>query len=402
MFSTGMLVGCAGALGAAEDWQRERVPILAGFYHVYQPCVVETGGAWRYHMWFFGWAAAPTNPDDPGCDAIYLARSHDLRRWEVYGRDGSWQRPPYVPAAWAPVVCASDRWYDAWHNGDPSVVFKEGRYYMAYSATSVDVGEVDGYPFRMACCVMGAVSDDGIRWTKSAAPLLIAEQDAFPPQPARGRIGDFHRPCLRHENGVWRLWFDYVCPRRSATSADAAEDDDRFQLGMGYAENRGDFLQPGGFVLQHELRQPLLDNWPNPEVIKVGNRYHGFADPSGYPVPADWPRDGKGWASRQIREAVSEDGVHWTKLDYIAPDPDTPACQVPQALVTRIEGRTWLYLFYATQVGYRERIGLTDLSQPTDKPIGSRRYQYEYDRLRAMRRPVPDGAAEADRSSVHE
>jgi hypothetical protein len=227
--------------------------------------------------------------------------------------------------------------------------------------------------------------------------LLIAAQDSFPPQPARGRIGDFHRPCLRHENGMWRLWFDYLCPLPSASNPDAAKDGDRFQLGMGYAENRGDFLQPGSFVLQHDLRQPLLDNWPNPEVIKVGHRYHCFADPSGYPVPADWPPDGKGWASRQIREAVSDDGVHWTKLGFIAPDPDTPACQVPQALVTHIDGRAWLYLFNATQVGYRVRTGLTGLSQPTDKPIGSRRYQYEYDRLRAMRRPVPDDAAGVDR-----
>jgi GNAT superfamily N-acetyltransferase len=46
-----------------------------------------------------------------------------------------------------------------------------------------------------------------------------------------------------------------------------------------YAENPGAFLAPGGFTIRHDLREPLLANWPNPEVIRVGDQYHSFADP---------------------------------------------------------------------------------------------------------------------------
>lgn len=63
------------------------------------------------------------------------------------------------------------------------------------------------------------------------------------------------------------------------------------------------------------------------------------------------------------------------------PDEDADACHVPQALVTSIDGKDWLYLFYATQIGYRKNDG---------------NYHYQYDRIRAMRRvdrkdPVTDG-----------
>ena len=97
--------------------------------------------------------------------------------------------------------------------------------------------------------------------------------------------------------------------------------------------------------------------------------YHCFSDPPGYPV-----RKGEShWKSRQLREAVSVDGVLWKKLDFIRPDRDADACHVPQALVTRVDGRQWLYLFYATQIGYRKQDG---------------QYHYQYDRIRAMRRSI--------------
>lgn len=48
------------------------------------------------------------------------------------------------------------------HVGDPSVVLKDGRFYMAYSATSKHFGKREGYPATMVQCVMGSVSDDGI------------------------------------------------------------------------------------------------------------------------------------------------------------------------------------------------------------------------------------------------
>jgi len=138
---------------------------------------------------------------------------------------------------------------------------------------------------------------------------------------------------------------------------------------MGYAENNGAFTQKDGFQIKHDLKEPLLVNWPNPDVIRMGDQYHSFADPSGYPT-----REGaSGWMSRQLREAVSHDGLSWAKLDYITPDDDADACHVPHAFTTEIDGKKWLYLFCATQIGYSRNDG---------------QYHYEYDRIRAMRREV--------------
>lgn len=340
---------------AAPAWQRDAQPLLTNFNNMYNPCVVETGGAYRFRMWFFGWAAAQGNPGVPGCDAIFHARSKDLRHWEIYSKGGTWDAT-MAPVKWAPVVHASDRWYEAWHVGDPSVVHRNGRFHMAYSATSRHFGKVAGYPATMVQCILGATSEDGIRWTKTDAPLLIRAGDSAKPKPEPGRIGDFHRPCLRFEGGRWRLWFDYWLPGKGVC--------------MGVAENSGDFTRRDGFTVQHDLTKPLLAHWPNPEVVRIGGRYHCFSDAPGYPIePGESP-----WKRRQLREAVSPDGLRWRKLDFIPPDPDADACHVPQALVTEMDGKRWLYLFYATQIGSRR---------------GDGKYHYQYDRIRAMRRETP-------------
>jgi len=205
---------------------------------------------------------------------------------------------------------------------------------------------------------MGAVSEDGIHWRKTENPLLHREEDTANPKPAPERIGDFHRPSLHWDEGKWRLWFDYRQPGRGSC--------------VGYAENSGDFMKQGGFTVQHDLRKPLMENWPNPEVVRIGNMYHCFSDPHGYPTKPGQ----SGWMRRQLREAVSVDGLSWKKLDYIAPDDDADACHVPQALVTKIDNKEWLYLFYATQIGYKKNDG---------------KYHYQYDRIRGMRREINDG-----------
>jgi hypothetical protein len=352
------LLSLSSLCPAAEDgWQRDTHSLLTNFNNMYSPCVVETGGEHRYSMWFFGWAVDHANSALPGCDAIFHARSKDLRKWEVYCGEDGWDAT-MNPEKWVSVLHASDVWYEAWHTGDPSVVFRDGKYYMAYSATSKHFGKVAGYPSEMVQCVMGAVSEDGIRWEKTEQPLLIRVGDEDNPEPEPRRIGDFHRPCLRWEAGKWRLWFDYWLPGKGVC--------------MGYSENGGDFRAKGGFKITHDLRIPVLEEWPNPEMVRVGKTYHAFADASGYPIKAD----DSPWMSRQLREAVSKDGIHWTKLDFIPPDEDADACHVPQALVTKIDGQDWLYLFYATQIGYKKRDGA---------------YHYQYDRIRAMRRPL-DGA----------
>ncbi len=119
------------AAAPAAEWERDKRDLLTNFANMYNPCVVETGGDYRYRMWFFGWAVGPIgNPGVPGCDAIFCARSKDLLTWEVFSRGDAWDNT-MTPAKWAPVLHAGDRWYEAWHVGDPSVVLKEGRLYMA-------------------------------------------------------------------------------------------------------------------------------------------------------------------------------------------------------------------------------------------------------------------------------
>jgi hypothetical protein len=336
-------------------WERAGGDLLWGFWNLYQPCVVELPvQEYRYRMWFFGWSVADSNPGYPGSDAIFHARSKDLKQWEVYAGTDRWDRQ-MQPKLWVPIVTADEKPFDAWHNGDPSVVYRDGRYYMAFSATGKP-GGVKYHPNDMLCCVMGATSGDGIHWQKTEQPLLIESPEAQNPPSRQGWTGDFHRPSLLWDQGKWRLWFDYWHPTQGVC--------------MGYAENTGDFRAAGGFRILRAGTNPLLVNWPNPEVVKIGPRYHAFADPVGYP-----PKRGdknEGWTSRAICEAVSEDGLNWQVVGFLTPDRDAAACHVPQALVTKIDGKSWLYLFYATQRG------------------GQPEYNFRYDRIRAMRRPVAD------------
>ncbi len=347
-----LLLGLCGSVQQSE-WERDPAPLLTNFINMYQPCVVEVGGDWRYKMWFFGWKSGP------GADSIYHARSKDLKHWQVYCADGTWDSA-MDSKLWGPVVSSSDRWFDNWHNGDPSVVVKDGKFLMAYSSASAPLPTpVDGYPNGMILDIMGATSDDGIHWTKTAQPLLIRPGDVAAPKPEPNRIGDFNRPCLRWEAGRWKLWFDYWIPGKGCC--------------LGYAENPGEFRNTGGFRLKYALDKPQLDNWVNPEVIKIDGVYHLFGDPPGYPTKPGLDATAVGWMSREICEATSKDGVHWTRLGFIPPDKDADACHVPQALVTEIDGQRWLYLFYSTQTGFKRGDGV---------------YHFEYDRLRAMRRKL--------------
>ena len=337
-----------------DDSKWERLgDLLWNFRNMYQPCVVEIPGQeYRYRMWFFGWAAVDCNRGYPGCDAIFHARSKDLKTWEVYAGANDWDRQ-MKPCRWVPVIAADNRPYDAWHNGDPSVVFREGRYYMAFSSTGRP-GTPEGHPLDLLMCIMGATSEDGIHWQKTRQPLLIEPPEAQAAKSMKGWTGAYHRPSLLWDQGKWRLWFDYWRPTGG--------------ICMGYAENTGEFAAASGFHLLRAGGDPLIADWPNPEVVKIGNRYHCFADPPGYPGKRQNPN--VLWTSRQLCEAVSDDGLRWTMVGFLPPDPDAPACHVPQALVTTLNGQAWLYLFYATQRG------------------GDRPYDYRYDRIRAMRRKL--------------
>ena len=353
-----------------DKWERHEYPVLDGFLTAYQPCVREVNDEiYPYRMWFFGWMTEVCNPEYPGCDAIFIARSKNLEEWEVFCKDGAWDNKKQVQN-WVPVIFSNTNevqyFFDSWHTGDPSVVIKDGIYYMAYSATSKDFGgkKIQGYPSDMILCVMGATSMDGIHWQKTEKPLLIAEMDTiFPPLPQGKRIGDFHRPSLLWDAGnqKWKLYFDYYNY--------SIEGNHHVSL----AENDGDF-RTGKFVFVNDLNKPLILNWPNPEVFIIDDIYYSVSDGPGYPK--------KCWESRQISFAQSADGKNWEKKYIIPPDSGIEANQVPQAFICENDGKQWLYIFYATQIGWR-----TDLHN-NYYFIRKGDYNWNYDQIRYMRQEV--------------
>lgn len=322
------------------QWEPVNGDLLDGFGNMYNLHVLEEpGAAYPFKGWFFGWAVKDCNPGYPGCDAIYAARAAaPAGPWEVYcgAENGTprWDAERDVDA-WAPVIAGGDRYYNNWHNGDPSVVKFEGRYYMAYSATGHNK---DGIPFGREgdtdsdiSCVMGAVSEDGLHWTLTASPLLVHPQNIGGAPVAPGKYahprGMYHRPSLMRDEGKWKLWFDGLIYGKPCS--------------MYYAENAGDFTEPTAWKIVRGLDNPCIWEFPNPDVVKAGDVYIAFGDPRGHPEP--------GWAARKTTCAVSENGLAWRLLGYIEPDEDVQANHVPEALVRREGGTTWLYVFYAGQ-----------------------------------------------------
>ena len=337
-------------------WKRSGKDVLWGFRNMYAAKVVRVPDeAYPLRMWFFGWAVADGNPRYPGCDAIYHARGKDLDHWEVYCGDGDWDAT-MTPKRWRPVVAARDKIYDQWHNGDPTVMYRNGVFHMAYSATGFNAdgigeyrpGDRDGD----ILCVMGATSRDGIHWRRSREPLLMNQAEIGAPHGKGSEFlhGMYHRPSLLWDSGRWRMWFDYWAGPRGGGCA------------MGFAECRGEFLDPSAWTIVRAGDRPLLPHWPNPEVVKVGGKYYAFSDP---PIPPE-PHP---WKVRQIAEAVSDDGIHWTVLGYIKPDPDTPALHVPTPFVDTSCRSPRIVLFYACQIG----------GEP---------YDCRYNRIRYMTRPI--------------
>jgi hypothetical protein len=338
-------------------WQRNGRNLLYGFHNMYNFRVLyEPGKNYPFRAWFFGWAVKDCNQQLPGfkgCDAIFAARARSLGGpWEVYTGNGLWDKT-MSPSKWQPVIIPQDRYYDQWHNGDPSVVKIGRRYYMAYSSTGFNK---DGVPQEQPgdldgdfLCIMGAVSEDGLHWQRSQSPILARKED-YGAKPVTGGVhafGSYHRPSLLYEEGKFRLWFDYYVPGAG--------------ISMGYAENSGDFLKPEDWKIVRAGNAPLLPEWPNPNVVRVGKTYYSYADPG--------VCDHHPWTCRKISEAVSSDGIHWQILGYLEPDPDTPAIHVPEAFVHREGKTTWIYLLYACQVG----------GEP---------YNWRYNRIRYMRRDV--------------
>lgn len=347
------------------EWERLRIDILTG-NHLYNPHVVHVPGEeYEFKMWFFGWPHADTNPGYPGADAIFHARSKDLNNWEVW-TGGGWDATGNT-GLWVPVLHSSstgpgdpNHYYDGDHCGDPSVVKKDGVYYMAYSAAGMDLdGYRTGHPSDtdwMLSVVCMATSTDGINWIRASDPILMhdaelgkKEHDTSDPDYVT-YAGEFHRPSLMWDEDRWRIWFDYWAPYNQGTST-------------GHAECYGDPMVRSNWNITHNLAQPVLLHWVNPDVVKHNGTYYLYGDPSGYPGYDPWTD----WRSRQTKEAVSSDGVNWTVTGFIDPDPDVETAHVPEAFVVDRDGHAWLYIFFGVQVG----------GEP---------YNFRYDRIRYMRK----------------
>ncbi len=346
-------------------WEQVGGDLLHGFYNMYNLHIVRVSedAAYPYRGWFFGWSVGSCNPGYPGCDAIFAARAPMLEGpWEVYrgdGEDGPIWDADMDPARWVPVIAGGETNYDNWHNGDPSVVRREGVYYMVYSATGHNK---DGIPYGQEgdtdsdiSCVMGATSRDGLHWERTEAPVLVYAPNWGQAPRAPGDYmherGLYHRPTLLWEEGTWRAWFD--CFHGNA-------DTDTYMFSMAYAENTGDFASSEDWRVIRGMDAPCILQFPNPDVVRVGAVLFAYGDPGGYA--------GEGWATRKTAEAASVNGRDWVLLGYMEPDADVQANQVPEAYVEEEDGKTWIYLTYGGQI-------------PGD---------YRYDRIRMKRRSVSE------------
>ena len=303
-------------------------PILYGFYNLYNCEVVKVEDKeYPYRMFIFG--ETHKESEYLGYDSIYHARGKDLNNWEVYSGNGTWDST-MDPTKWVPVMVRDDKSYDSIHNGDPTVVYKDGVYHMAFSSVGFD--NRDGITYIINC-VMGAVSKDGINWTKTNEPILIWDKeyiegwDAREPKPPS--VGGYHRPSLTwdEEEDKWKIWFDYYLPGTF--------------LSMGYAVNNGEFMEPSHWQVLHAGENPQLKNWPNPEVVKINGRYYAFSDCTDFGAQLGPQND------RQIVMAYSTNGYDWKVIGRMLPEDKKYGTHLPQTFVEEVDGELVLHIFYS-------------------------------------------------------
>ncbi|MHB1462373.1 MAG: hypothetical protein ACYC1M_13895 [Armatimonadota bacterium] len=365
IFTTAVLSAQPGdrMVDLTSKWEVDHKPILGPFYNLYNASVVhEPSKPYPFKMWLFGWAAEENNISTVGGDAIYHTRSKDMLHWEVYAGDDKWVSSDQ-PAKFASVLYRGKEIWNCWAAGDPSVVKKGNAYYMAYSSVGVEtVKEADGTDhLKLINCVMGAKSNDGIKWEITKKPILIwkdefvkrwdistGDTSKLPDE----YYGSYHRPSLMWDGGRWKIWFDYYHPGTF--------------LSMGYAENKADFMDPSSWQVLRADKQPLLKDYPNPCVIKVGKRYFAFSDAPNYPEPL-------GGDGRLLTMAQSKNGIDWTYMGYIRPE-GMASSHVPQALVLKQKGVEWLYVFYPWK----------------PETVKEKPWDYRYKEIRTMRIRVSD------------
>lgn len=353
-------------LTAEQGWVRSEKNILTGFFSMYQPEVVYVPGEeYPYKMWFMGWAYNTNNerevlaggtiyPGFPGGDAIFMARSRDMDNWEVYSKTNCgtgtvyWDKNRQIKD-WTPVLTCQDVWYDDFHVGDPSVVYQDGKYYMAYSAMGNDKPNPRySYAWQDAAyCIMGAASTDGINWTRTKAPLLIWEkeygmdEDISRSPKNDTYFGMYQRPSLMYDGGKWKIWYDYWAGYNSGNGTS-----------IGYAENSGNFMDPKSWNRKTGDTTPLIKQFVDIDVVKIGRIYYAYGDPylqacgiSDPEIKVESPE----WSLRQIVETQSEDGLKWKITGYFRPDAGSPTNQIPQVFLDHKNQR--VCIFYATQRG---------------------------------------------------
>jgi len=362
-------------LDETTGWHKVKGNMLTNFFSMYQPEVIyvpewDVEGGYPYMMWFFAWAYNQENDPQPstgyeglkvegpngeqlGGDMVFCARAKSVEGpWEVYSNKGNkkgqddefyWDKD-MNPFYWYPVIMPSNTWFNSWHIGDPSVVYKDGTLYMALSSMGADedlipthkAGDVDGN----SSCIVGATSTDGINWNVSDKPLIVWENEKGFDEDAKGDkyYGGHQRPSIMFEDGKWKMWYDFRGNQ------------------VGYAECNGDFIN--GTWTEHKTGATGLLTGVDFDVIKIGSIYYAYGDPymswvgvKDRDIPY-YSSDSSQWSQRQIVEYQSYDGLKWVPTGYFLPDADYDANQIPQTFIDHKTGR--IYIFYATQRGVKK------------------------------------------------
>ena len=360
-------------LDETTGWNKVEGNMLTNFFSMYQPEVIyvpewDVEGGYHYMMWFFAWSYNQEN--DPkltegykglktegedgqyGGDATFCARAKSLEGpWEVYSNKGNKNGQPdefywdtqMNPFYWYPVIMCDDTWYNSWHIGDPSVVYKDGTLYMALSSMGCDkdmipshkAGDTDGN----SSCIVGATSTDGIHWTVSDKPLIVWDKEEGFNESANGDkyYGGHQRPSIMFEDGKWKMWYDFRGNQ------------------IGYAECDGDFIT--GTWTEYKTGSTGLLTGVDFDVIKIGDIYYAYGDPymqwvgvKDRDIPY-YSNDSSQWSQRQIVEYQSYDGKSWIPTGYFLPDEGYDANQIPQTFIDHKQNR--VYIFYATQRGVK-------------------------------------------------
>ena len=319
-------------LDLTQHWEVNASPILQNFYNLYNCEVIRVNDEeYPYRMWIFGVSTCDEKNPHFGYDSIFHARGKSLDSWEMFcGTDHEWDTT-MNPILWQPVMVRSHNKYDSIHNGDPSVVFKDGLFQMAFSSVGIDHRNETNY---IVNCVMGAISEDGIQWQKSQVPLLIWEKELEEGwkvgEPTPPSVGGYHRPSLLwdEEESSWKMWFDYYLPGTF--------------LSMGYAVNSSDFMESGDWKVLRAGENPLLRDWPNPEVVKINGRYYAFSDAPYFGSALGGPQN-----DRRIVMAVSDNGFDWRVIGHILPEEERFGTHLPQTCVEETDGTLYLYVFYS-------------------------------------------------------